>query len=120
MHKICSILTPSSLLFLCIKGLLSGLIHDARAGVVINPGKLRSSSDSEEYFGITYHGQATDNSISRIYNNVVLNVNNAFMFLNREDAVGQKYEFAYNTVHNFTHRGPIKLYCSGVSLCFVS
>ena len=81
-------------------------------------GKLRSSGDGEEYFGIVYHGQAADNTVSRIYNNVVLNVNNAFMFLNREDAVGQRYEFAYNTVHNFTGISPIKLYCSGVSLRF--
>ena len=82
-------------------------------------GKLRLIVDSEEYFGITYHGKAADNTVSRIYNNVVLNVNNAFMFLNREDAVGQRYEFAYNTVHNFTGTAPIKLFCDGVSLCYM-
>lgn len=78
-------------------------------------GRIRSSEDTEEYFGIVHHGQGADNSISRIYNNVILNVNNAFMFLNREDAVGQRYEFAYNTVHNFTGSGPIKVFCGGVS-----
>ena len=33
------------------------------------------------------------------------------MFLNKEDAEGQQYEFVHNTVYNFTGTGPIKLFC---------
>ena len=60
---------------------------------------------------LSYHGQGAPNELSRIYNNVVLHTNNAFMFLNKDDAEGQEYEFVHNTVYNFTGTGPIKLFC---------
>lgn len=80
-------------------------------------GRIRPNNDdySEEYFGIVYHGQGNDNELSRIFNNVVLNTNNAFMFLNKEDAAGQEYEFIHNTVYNFTGTAPIKVYCLGTA-----
>ena len=43
------------------------------------------SRTSEEYFGIVYYGHGATNQLSRIYNNIILHTNTAFMFLNKED-----------------------------------
>lgn len=52
-------------------------------------GLVRTSGDSEEYFGVTFHGHGSANQISNIYNNVIFRVNNAFMFLNKDAEEGQ-------------------------------
>lgn len=69
------------------------------------------SRTSEEYFGIVYYGHGATNQLSRIYNNIILHTNTAFMFLNKEDTSGQEYEFVHNTVYDFTGKSPVKLYC---------
>ena len=33
------------------------------------------------------------------------------MFLNKEENVGQEYEFVHNTIYDFTGTGPLKMYC---------
>ena len=33
------------------------------------------------------------------------------MFLNKEESVGQEYEFVHNTIYDFTGTGPLKMYC---------